>query len=160
MTDWKLEADLGIPKTTVSEILIQYLGMKSVVAKFILWLLLPEQIKHHVAVANDLIPTKDFAEYVEQWKRHWERYVRSQGAYVEGGYDVIFLCTMFLLSCIFFNKFLYFSNYMAGNLLDRSRIRLHMSQILSACHSDFIPHKFIHDFLCRTTVDFHSLHRK
>ena len=39
----KQEADLGIPKTTESEILSQDLGMKCVVAKFIPWLLLPEQ---------------------------------------------------------------------------------------------------------------------
>ena len=32
------------------------------------------------------------------------------------------LCTMFLVSCIFFNKCLYFSYYMAGYLLDRPRV--------------------------------------
>ena len=42
------EAGLGIPKTTVSEILAQDLGMKLVMAKFILWFLLPEQKEHHV----------------------------------------------------------------------------------------------------------------
>ena len=58
MTDVReLEADLGIPKTTVSKILTQDLGMKCVMAKFIPWLLLPEQKKHHAAVANDLIQT-------------------------------------------------------------------------------------------------------
>ena len=41
--DWRLtvrelEADLGIPKTTVSEILMQDLGMKHVRAKFVPWL--------------------------------------------------------------------------------------------------------------------------
>ena len=30
------------------------------------------------------IPTKDFAECSEQWKRHWETSVRSQGDYFEG----------------------------------------------------------------------------
>ena len=55
------------------------------------------------------IPTKDFAECFEQWKRHWESCVRSQGAYFEGDWGVIFLGTMFLVSCIFFNKRLYFS---------------------------------------------------
>ena len=39
----------------------------------------------------------------------WENCVRSQGAYFEGVLDVIVLCTMFLVSCIFFNKCLYFS---------------------------------------------------
>ena len=55
LTVW--ETDLGIPKTTVSEILMQDLGMKRVMAKFVLWLLLPEQKEHHAAVANDLIQT-------------------------------------------------------------------------------------------------------
>ena len=31
--------------------------MKHVMAKFLLWLLLPEQKEHHAAVANDLIQT-------------------------------------------------------------------------------------------------------
>ena len=57
LTVQKLEADLGIPKTAVSEILMQDLGMKRVVAKFILWLLLPEQKEHGAAVATDLIQT-------------------------------------------------------------------------------------------------------
>ena len=51
------EAGLGIPKTTVSEILAQDLGMKYVMAKFIPQLLLPEQRDHRAAVANDLIQT-------------------------------------------------------------------------------------------------------
>ena len=59
--DWRLtvrelEADLGIPKT-VSENLMQDLGMKCVAAKFILRLLLPEQKAHWAAVVNDLIQT-------------------------------------------------------------------------------------------------------
>ena len=49
------EVGLGIPKTTVSEVLAQDLGMKHGVAKFIPWLLLPEQKEHHAAVADDLI---------------------------------------------------------------------------------------------------------
>ena len=53
----ELEADLGISKTTVSEILMQDLGMKRVVAKFIPQLLPPEQKEHRAAVANDLIQT-------------------------------------------------------------------------------------------------------
>ena len=56
-TVWELEADLGVPKTTVSEILTQSLGMKCVVAKSALRLLLPEQKEHCAAVANDLIHT-------------------------------------------------------------------------------------------------------
>ena len=53
----ELEADLGIPKTTVSEILMQDLGMKRVVVKFIPQRLHPEQKEHRAAVANDLIQT-------------------------------------------------------------------------------------------------------
>ena len=41
----------------MSEILTQDLGMKRVVAKFIPWLLLPEQKEHRAAVADDLIQT-------------------------------------------------------------------------------------------------------
>ena len=41
------------------------------------------------------------------------------GAYFEEDWGVIVLCTMFLVSCIFFNKCLYFSYYMAGYFLDR-----------------------------------------
>ena len=41
----------------MSKILMQNLGMKYVVAKFILQLLLPEQKEHCAAVANDLIQT-------------------------------------------------------------------------------------------------------
>ena len=48
------------------------------------------------------IPTKDFAEYFEQWTRHWDNCVRSQSTYFEGDWDDIVLCTMFLVSCIFF----------------------------------------------------------
>ena len=58
MTDSEtMEADLGIPKTTVSEILTQDLGMKHVVAKFVLQLLLLDQKEHRVVVVNDLIQT-------------------------------------------------------------------------------------------------------
>ena len=55
LTVQELEADLGFPKTTVSEILMQDLGMKCVMTKFILWLLLLEQKEHCAAVANDLM---------------------------------------------------------------------------------------------------------
>ena len=63
------------------------------------------------------IPMNDFAECFEQWKRHWENCVRSQGAYFEGDWGVIVLYTMFLVSCIFFNKCT-FSYYMAGYFLN------------------------------------------
>ena len=38
----------------------------------------------------------------------WENCVRSQGAYFEGDWGIIVLSTMFLVSCVFFNKCLYF----------------------------------------------------
>ena len=52
----------------------------------------------------------------------WEKFVRSQGAYFEGDSGVIVLCTMFLVSCIFFTKCLYFSYYMSGYLLHRPHL--------------------------------------
>ena len=53
---------------------------------------IPENIKGQLMA----IPTKDFAEWFEQWRRCWENYVRSQGAYTEGDWGVIVLCTIFL----------------------------------------------------------------
>ena len=53
---------------------------------------------------------------------NWENCVRSQVAYLEGDWDVIVLCTMFLASCIFFNECVYFSYYMAGYCLDTPHI--------------------------------------
>ena len=60
----------------------------------------------------------------------WENCVRAQSAYFEGteaslSYVQYFLC---LLSCIFFNKCLYFSYYMAGYFLDRPHIHLFSAQ--------------------------------
>ena len=52
LTVWELEAYLGIQKTTVSKILMQDLGMKRVMANFILQLLLPEQKEHRAAVGR------------------------------------------------------------------------------------------------------------
>ena len=95
ISNWlrELEADLGIPNTTVSEILMQDLGMKHIVAKFVPWLLLPEQKEHRATVANDAA----------------KNCVRSQGAYFEGDWSIIVLSTMFLVFCIFLNNCLYFS---------------------------------------------------
>ena len=45
--------------------------------------------------------------------------MRSQGAYFEGDCSVIFLCIMFLGSCISFNKYFCFSYYMVGYFLDK-----------------------------------------
>ena len=49
----------------------------------------------------------------------WENCVRSQGAYFEGDWGIIVLYTVFPVSCIFSNKCLYLSYYIAGYLLDR-----------------------------------------
>ena len=61
----------------------------------------------------------DSGKYYGAADGDWENCVRSQGAYLEGDWDIIVLCTMFLVACIFFSKCLYFSYYMAGYLLDR-----------------------------------------
>ena len=58
----------------MSEILTQVLGMKHV-AKFVLWLLLPERKEHHAAVATDLIQTTtnepDFLKQVISGDESW-----------------------------------------------------------------------------------------
>ena len=59
----RVEADLGIPKTAVSEILTQYLSMKPVRAKFVPWLLLPDQEEPGAAVAKTLGELRE----VPQW---------------------------------------------------------------------------------------------
>ena len=48
----------------------------------------------------------------------WENCVWSQGAYFEGDWGTV-LGAMLLVSCIFSNKCLYISCYMAGYILDR-----------------------------------------
>ena len=65
----------------MSDILIQDLGMKRVVAKFITWLLLPEQKEHCAVVANDLIQTA--ANKPDVLKKVITRDV-SQGATLKG----------------------------------------------------------------------------
>ena len=57
LTVRELEADLGILKTTMSEVFTQNFDMKCIIAKFIPRLLLPEQKEHCASVANDLIQT-------------------------------------------------------------------------------------------------------
>ena len=46
----------------------------------------------------------DSGKYNRAADGDWENCVRSQGAYFEEDWDVIVLCKMFLVSCIFFNK--------------------------------------------------------
>jgi len=55
LTVRELEEDLGIPKTSVSEILTEDLGMKRVAAKFIPRLLSQEQKEFRAEVAEDLL---------------------------------------------------------------------------------------------------------
>ena len=84
----RTRTDLGIPKTTVSEILMQDLGMKCVVANFIPQLLLPEQKEHRAAVANDLFQTAtnepDFLKKVltrdEWWVYHCDSETKDQSS--------------------------------------------------------------------------------
>ena len=66
----------------------------------------------------------DSGKYDRAEDGDWENCVRSQGAYFEGDWGAIVLCTMFLVSCIFSNKCLYFSYYMAGYLLDRPHLHV------------------------------------
>ena len=60
----------------------------------------------------------DSGKYNRAADGDWENYVRSQSSYFEGDWGIIVLCTVFLVSCISFNKCLYFSYYIAGYLLD------------------------------------------
>ena len=64
----------------------------------------------------------DLGKYNKAADGDWENCVGSPGAYFEGNWGITVLCTMFLVSCIFFNKCLYFSYFMAGYLLERPRV--------------------------------------
>ena len=64
----------------------------------------------------------DLRKYNKAAVGHWENCVRSQGAYFEGDWGVVVLCTVFLISCMFFSKCVYFSYYMVGYFLDRLRV--------------------------------------
>ena len=48
-----------------------------------------DEIQENTTGQLMVIPTKDFAECFEQWKRCWENYVRFQGAYFEGDWIII-----------------------------------------------------------------------
>ena len=65
------------------------------------------------------IPTKDFTDCFEWWKRCLENCVRSQAAYFERDWGIIIACTRFLVSWIFFSKCLCISKYVAEKFLDR-----------------------------------------
>ena len=64
----------------------------------------------------------DSGKYDRSADGNWENCVKSRGAYFGGDWGIIVLCTMFLVSCNFFNKCLYFSQYMVGYFLDRPQI--------------------------------------
>ena len=51
----------------------------------------------------------DSGKYGRAADGDWENSMRSQGDYFEGDWGIIVLCTMFLLCCIFFSKYLYLS---------------------------------------------------
>ena len=65
-----------------------------------------DEIQENTTGQLIVLPTKDSAECFKQWKRCQENCVRYQGAYFEGDWGII---TMLLVSCIYFNKCLYFS---------------------------------------------------
>ena len=50
----------------------------------------------------------DSGKYDGAADRYWENCVWSQSAYSEGDWGIIVLCTVFLVSCIFFKKCLFF----------------------------------------------------
>ena len=77
-----------MPKTTVSEILMQDLGVKHVMAKFVLQFLLPKQKEHRAAVANELIQIanneSDFLKKVitgdESWVYSYDLETKAQSS--------------------------------------------------------------------------------
>ena len=75
----------------------------------------------------------DSGKYNREADGEWENCVKSQGACFERNWGIIVLCTMFLVSCIFFNKCLCFSYYMAGYLLDRPCIYTHAHTHIHTC---------------------------
>ena len=84
-----------------------------------LWLLAFPQTKTTIESKEISECQWDSEKYDRAAHGDWENCVRSQGAYSEGDWGVIVLCTMFLVFCIFFSKCLYFSYYMARYFLDR-----------------------------------------
>ena len=67
----------------------------------------------------------DSGKYDRAADGSWENCVRSQGAYFEGDWGVIVLCTMFLVSSSINVSFSY---YMAGYLLDRPKELIQLSK--------------------------------
>ena len=67
-----------------------------------LWLLAFPKTK--ITFEREEISDLQWGKYDGAADGNWENCVRSQGVYFEGDWGVIVLCTMFLVSCIFFNK--------------------------------------------------------
>ena len=89
----ELEANLGILKPTVSEILMEYFDMKHVMAKFVPQLLLPEQKEHRAAVANDLIQsTTNEPDFL--------KFITLKGTELSLCYVQCFLSCIFLSKCL------------------------------------------------------------
>ena len=68
----------------------------------------------------------DSGKYDGAVDENWENCVRSQGAYFEGDRGVIVLCTMFLVSCISFNKCLYFHSLCLGTFCTDRIFKIHI----------------------------------
>ena len=79
---------------------------------------------------------RDSGKYDTAADGNWDNCVRSQGAYFEGDWGVIVLGTMFLVSCIFFNKCLNFSYCVAGYFLDRPGVSFPLEEY--HCQRKFI----------------------
>ena len=61
----------------------------------------------------------------------WENTVRSQGTYFEGDWGVIVLCTMLLVSCIFFNKMSLF--FILNGWILSGQVPVHWDELILAC---------------------------
>ena len=76
------------------------------------------QSQNHVWKGRDIRPWNS-EKYDRTADGDWENCVRRL---LLGDWGVTVLCTMFLVPCIFFNKYFYFSDYMVGYLLDRPHV--------------------------------------
>ena len=66
--------------------------------------LFPKLNMHRLWKRRDFRPSVRLGKYDEEAGGDWENCVRFQGAYFEGDWGIIVLCTMFLVFCIFFNN--------------------------------------------------------
>ena len=69
---------------------------------------------------RDFRPFMRFRKIQQAADDYGENCVRPQSAYFEGDWGIIVLCTMFLVSTIFFNKCLYFLYYVTEYHLERT----------------------------------------